>query len=111
MADFQDQPDLGPVEKSRDDGSTLNKREASQEVHLNEEFVQEQGADRAQALAEVLRDVAASRGNDDPAALRDVIASRLADAGVELSPVEVDRYAERIHRGEGLEVAPPEAHS
>lgn len=111
MAEFKDQPELGPTEKARDDGDTLNKGEASQTIHLNEGFVAEQGAEHAQALADVLRDVAASRGDDDPGALRDLIASRLTDAGVELSPVEVDRYAERIHRGDTIEVTPPEAGS
>lgn len=111
MADFKDQPDLGPVAEARDDGDALGKAEASQTVHLNEEFVKEQGAERAQALGDVLREVAGSRGDADPGELRDLIASRLSEAGVELSPVEVDRYAERIHRGETLDVAPPEPHS
>ncbi|MDO5696531.1 MAG: hypothetical protein Q4G51_01015 [Dermatophilus congolensis] len=111
MAEFKDQPDLGPVEKARDDGETLSKAEASQTVHLNEEFVEEQGADHAQALASVLGEAAASHGGGDFDTLRDTIAARLDDAGVKLSPVEVDRYAERIHRGETLEVAPPTPHS
>ena len=73
--------------------------------------MQEQGVDHARALADVLSEVSASHGDDDPEKLRDLIAARLADAGVALSPVEVDRYAERIHRGETLDVTPPEARS
>lgn len=111
MAEFKDRPELGPEQAATEDGLALDETQASQTVQLNEEFVQEQGADRVRAFIDLLRDVAASHGGDDPGVLRDVIGSRLAEAGFELNPVEVDRYVERIHRGESLDVVLPESHS
>lgn len=105
MVDMKDQPDLGAREGETDQGQRQNPHEASWRVHLSEGFVEQHGEQAASRFAALIERLGARGGDYD--SIRAALVDGLKAEGIELSPVEVDRYAERVRRGEYIDVQPP----
>lgn len=108
MVNFRDTPDLGP-EPGEHPQVVLHPdaEEASAVVHLNADFLAEQGEVAATNLSRTVNAIAATYGERPLDEIRTALAERLTQVGVRLSEVEVDRYADRIARGEHITITGP----
>lgn len=92
---------------SRRPEAAHDENESVVEVHLNDEFVESIGTDKAKRLAELVARLG-REGHDSPApAVREAFAAGLADISVDMNETEQERYVERICSGNVVDVEPP----
>ncbi|WP_168582957.1 hypothetical protein [Gephyromycinifex aptenodytis] len=79
------------------------------EVHLNQEFLDSLGPDKSQRFVALIEQLGAGKVYS-AATMREAFGAGLAEIGVEMSPVEQERYVERLCAGNIVDVDPPENH-
>lgn len=93
-----DQPDVPHVEA----GTRQPSHRIGTYFQLNERFVEAVGADKAQALLDLLKEVGASHAGASMTDITARLREGLDAIGVELSPPEIDSYADEIARSERI---------
>lgn len=91
-----DQPDVPQTEA----GVRQPSNRIALDVHLNEKFVEVVGAQKAQALVDLLNRMVEEHTGESVSEVAEQLRGHLGGIGVRMSDVEVDSFADQIVRAE-----------
>lgn len=91
-----DQPDVPQVEE----GTRQPSNRIGTDFHLNDKFIEAVGADKAQALLDLLNGLVASHAGQNISDVAARLREGLDSIGVRISDAELDSFADQIVRSE-----------